>query len=182
MKIIKFILILSISVSVYADSARKRVGFGGSHLAFLGSLNDYFRNGFAYNANGMWELPLLWEGFFLASSLQYAPIKGDDIRESSSLRMYSLNLGIDQELANARWYGLFLSLRPEITYWTLSNKLGRNYDASDKGNFWSVLFGLTHSFKVSSTLEIEFFTNAHIPQMSIANTYFDVGLRLAKNF
>lgn len=158
------------------------MGFGLSYVALLGNLRDYFKDGFTYNANGMWEIPKLWEGLFLGSSVDYAPLKGDDIRESSSLRLYSLSLGLDQELARLSWYGLFVSLRPEITYWTVRNKLGRNYSGFDKGNFRSALLGLTHSFNVSSLFEIEFFSFAHFPEMSMANVYFDMGLRLAKNF
>jgi len=185
MKILKFILLLSISYSAYANenvAANKRLGLGLSYTALFGNLRDYFKDGVSYNINGLWEIPKLWEGLYIGSSVDYAPLKGDDIRESTSLRLYSISLGLDKEFFKISWYSLFISLRPEITYWTVRNHLGRNYASSDKGNFRSLLVGLTNSFNISSLFEVEFFIFSHIPEIHLTNVYFDLGLRIAKNF
>jgi len=181
----KLLLLLSlVSGTAFSDEvvSRKRLGVGLSYFSLFGDLRDYFKDGFSYNFNGLWELPQLWHGLFLGSSLDYAPLKGDDIRESSSLRLYSVNLGLDQELAQMSWYSVLVSLRPEITYWTVRNHLSRNFAGFDNGSFWGALLGITNSFNVSSSLEIEFFVFTHFPELSIDNFYFDLGLRLAKNF
>lgn len=184
-KIFISLCIFVFSSTLFAEdlNANRRLGAGFTYVVLLGDLRNYFKNNFAYSANGLylWNENQLGKLYF-GSSLLYAYLKADDIRESSSLRLFAFNLGLDQEFSSNEWYALYLSLRPEVNYWTLTNRLSKNYAHYDSGRFWGLMFGLTNAFYISKTFSIEFYVFNHIPELNFTNTYFDVGLRIAKNF
>ncbi len=174
---------LSSTALAQGTLVKKRASVGVSYLSLFGDLRDSFKDGFAYSVNGMWELiPDKITGFYISGAVDYIPLKGDDIRESSSLRMLSANLGIDQNLYQSSWYNFFITVRPELSYWNVHNKLSQNYARFDSGSYWGMMLGMTNSFRIMSSWEIEFFIFNHFPRFSISNIYFDIGLRLAKIF
>ena len=183
LKIILLSLTLTLPAFAQTNEVRKHAGVGLSYVALLGDLRDYFQDGFAYSVNGLWELSSFRIGsLFLGSTFEFLPLKGDDIREASGARVYSLNVGVDQELVNLSWYGLLVHLRPEWTFWTVRNHLSRDYAGFDKGSYWGLMLGLSNVFRITGTFDIEAFIDTHIPEIHLSNVYFDLGLRLGKAF
>ena len=163
-------------------SSEKSLGLRLSYTVHLGNIRDYFKNNFAYGLDGRWEVYEDALGkVYLGTGLQYMALKSDDIRESSSLKLLSLNIGLDQVLNKNDWYALLLSLRPELTRWWVNNNLSRDYN-SDTGSHWGFIFGLNNKFYVAREFSIYCPLLIHSQQLSLSNIYFDVGIGIEKSF
>lgn len=181
MRLLKSVFIV-FALSMPAFAEQKRAGLGFNYVYLQGDLQDYFHNGYGYSASGLWELPSLRENLFLGGNILYLPLKSDDIRESSALKLFNIGIGPDYKVFNVSWYELFLTVKPEYTYWNIKNKLSRDFDAHDSSSFWGFETGMTNAFLISDLFEIEAALLLHLPDFNINNVYYDVGIRLAKSF
>ena len=178
-----FLILGPLSGVCAAESGVKKASLGVSYLALFGDLHDYFKDGFAYSLSGEWPLVENFLGqLSVGASLEWVPLKSDDTRESSQLRMLSLNAGVDQVFVRSAWYTLVGTVRPEFSYWWLKNKMSSSYAAFDKGSLWGLTSGIINLFELIPNWEVSLFALAHIPRLSITNYYFDVGLGLAKSW
>lgn len=184
--VLRFFIVLFMSHSALASEDNHREKGLGLHLSYiyaLGNISDYYKNNFTLNIGGMWEFYEDNLGkVYAVSGLQYIPMKGDDIRESSSLQLLSLNLGIDQELYRNSWYTFLTTLRFEYTRWWVSNRLSKDYDAFDRGAHYGEIFGFNNKFQIFREFFISFPLLIHSQQFSLTNIYFDMGFGVEKTF
>lgn len=165
----------------YANSLKG--GLGASRVFLLGDLADYFQDGFALGGDLQYEWTANSLGkVYLASSFEALKLTSDDVRESSSLQLYSLSGGVTQQVYGINWYDLNLTLQPRLTFWNLKNNLSSFYKRESSGTWLGALMGLVQSFHLGNGLSLDSFLLADAPELAFVNTYLNVGLRFAKTW
>ncbi len=175
-------LLMCCSFAVHGQFLNSReVGANLSYVIPSGDIADYFKSGFGYQLSGFQKLGLDPLGAYSAGiSLNYYPLKSDDIRESSKLRLYALSCGLYQNFYESFWFQSSVFLSPEFMYWVVYHNLGSNYPSSDRGGFFALRSGLKLSFLVYKDFYIDALVATHAPSLNYKNALFEMGIGIAQ--